>query len=101
MEYCQLQKFVHKFPILYILETRKCILPVFFTFIPEYDIRNIEEKNDRLILNRTHQVLGYADDVKLLNTTRRNTKVLIVIRNAVGLKQMQRKALWWIRSHRT
>jgi len=74
---------------------------VFFTFIPEYDIRNIEEKNDRLILNRTHQVLGYADDVKLLNTTRRNTKVLIVIRNAVGLKQMQRKALWWIRSHRT
>ena len=76
----------HKFPILNILETRKHILPKLFTFVPEYDIRNIEEKNDRLILNRTHQVLGYADDVMLLNTIKRNTEVLIVIRNAVGLK---------------
>jgi hypothetical protein len=75
----------HKFPILNILETRKCILQMLFTFVPEYDIRNIVEKNDRLILNRTHQVLGYADD-KLLNTVKRNTEVLIVIRNAVGLK---------------
>jgi len=49
-------------------------------------IRNIKEKNDRLILNRAHQVLGYADDVKLLNTIKRNTEVLIVIRNVVGLK---------------
>jgi hypothetical protein len=44
-----------------------------FTFVPEYDNRNIKEKNDRLILNRTHQVLGYAEDVKLLNTRKRNT----------------------------
>jgi hypothetical protein len=57
-----------------------------FTSVPEYDIRNIKEKNDRLIMNKTHQVLGYADDVKLLNTIKRNTEVLIVIRNADGLK---------------
>ena len=76
----------HKFPILNILETRKCILPMLFTFVPEYDIRNIQETNDRLVLNRTHQVLGYADDVTLLNIVKRNTEVLIVIRNAVGLK---------------
>jgi hypothetical protein len=53
----------HKFPILNILETRKCTLPMLFTLIPEYDIRNTEEKNDRLKLNRTQHVLGYADDV--------------------------------------
>jgi hypothetical protein len=49
-------------------------------------IRNTEEKNDRLTLNRAHQVLGYADDVKLLNTVKRNTEVLIVIGNVDGLK---------------
>jgi len=42
--------------------------------------------NDRLILNTVHQVLGYADDVKLLNTIKRKTEVLTVIRNVVGLK---------------
>lgn len=57
-----------------------------FTFVPEYDIRNIEKKNNRLIQNRTHHVLGYPDDVKLLNTIKRNREVLIVIRNAAGLK---------------
>ena len=74
------------FPILNCLETRKCILPMLFTFVPEYDIRYIMEKNDRLILNRTNQVLEYADDVKLLNTIKRNTEVLLIIRNAIGLK---------------
>jgi len=28
---------LHKFPILNILETRKGILPMLFTFVPEYD----------------------------------------------------------------
>lgn len=63
-----------------------------FTFVPEYEIRNIEKKNDRLIQNRKHQVLGYPDNVKLLNTIKRNTEVLTVIRHAVGLKYMQRKS---------
>lgn len=76
----------HIFPILNSLETRKSILPMFFTFVPEYDIRYIVEKNDRLILNRTHKVLGYADDVKILNTITRNTEVLLIIRNVGGLK---------------
>jgi hypothetical protein len=78
----------HTLPIMNTFETRKC------------NIRNVEEKNDRLILNTTHLVLGCADNVKLLNTTKRKTEVLLVIRNVVGLKSMQRKALHWIRNHR-
>jgi hypothetical protein len=68
------------------LKQENAFLAMLFRIVPEYDFRKVPENNDRLILNRTHHLLGYADDVKLLNTTKKNTEVLLVTSNEVGLK---------------
>ena len=52
-----------------------------FNFALEYAIRKVQETNLRLNINGTHQVLAYADDVKLIGydiiTIERNTDVLL------------------------
>jgi hypothetical protein len=54
------------FPIQNDLENRYVLLPLFFNFALEYTIINVQENQVELKLNKTHQLLVYADDVTLL-----------------------------------
>jgi hypothetical protein len=59
-------------------------------FVSEYAIRKVQENQEGLKLNRTHQLLAYADDVNLLGdnivTINRNIQTLIDASKEVGLE---------------
>jgi hypothetical protein len=61
-----------------------------FNFDLEYAIRKVEENQAGLKLNGTHQLLAYADNVKLLgdniDTITKNTETLIGASKEVGLE---------------
>jgi hypothetical protein len=70
--------------------------PPLFKFALEYAISKVQEsKKKGLQLNRTHQLLVYANDVDLLGDNidnhKKNTGTLIDTSNEVGLEVMQRK----------
>jgi hypothetical protein len=54
------------FPIQNGLKQGDALSPLLFNFVLEYAISKVQEKQVGLKLNRTHQLLAYADDVILL-----------------------------------
>jgi hypothetical protein len=56
----------------------------------EYAIRRFQKNQEGLILNGTHQLLAYADDVNIvgenIDTTRKNKKALLGASKEVGLE---------------
>jgi hypothetical protein len=67
------------FPVQNCLKQRDASSPLFFNFALEYAIRKVQKSQVGLKLNRTHQLVTYADDVNLVGDnidTERKTQKL-------------------------
>jgi len=64
------------------LKDDDALLPLLFNFASEDTIRRVQVNKDGLKLNRTHQLLVYADDVNIMggsvHTIKDDAEILIV-----------------------
>jgi hypothetical protein len=86
------------FPIQNGLKQGHALLPLLFNFASEYAIRKVQENQVGLKLNRTHQLLVYADDVNNIDTIKNNTETLIDTKE-VGLEVNAEKTKYISLSH--
>jgi sorting nexin-29 len=79
-----------RFPIQNGLKQGESLLLLLFNMALEYPNRKVQENQVGLKLNATHQLLAYADDVKLLgdktDPIKRNRKILIDASKTIGLE---------------
>jgi hypothetical protein len=79
------------------------VLPLLFNFALEYAIRKVQDNQVGLILNGTHQLLVYGDNMYLsgdnMDTIKKITETVIGASKEVGLEVNADKTKYMLLSH--